>query len=195
MNNPPSGKDPWWSSDLGALARDIGSGVDGLAGTEAAARLRRHGRNVLREEGAARVVPLLWRQISSPVVLILIAAACLSFALHDATDGTIILIIVLISALLGFWQEFRAATAVAGLKKLVAVQADVLRDGAVARVALAEVVPGDVVILAAGSSIPADGRLIEARDLFVNEATLTGETFPVEKAPGAVPADTPLAVA
>ncbi len=193
MNDPPSGKDSWWSTDLGALAREIGSGVDGLTRTEAAARLRRYGRNALREEGAAHVVPLLWRQISSPVVLILIAAACLSFAMHDATDGTIILIIVLISALLGFWQEFRAATAVAGLKQLVAVQADVLRDGAVARVALAEVVPGDVVILAAGSSIPADGRLIEARDLFVNEATLTGETFPVEKAPGAVPANTPLA--
>ncbi len=193
MNERPADNGSWWATDLGELLRETGSGSDGLSGAEAAARLRRHGRNALREEGAAHVVPLLWRQISSPVVLILIAAACLSFALHDATDGIIILIIVLISALLGFWQEFRAATAVASLKKLVAVQTDVLRDGVIARVALTEVVPGDVVMLSAGSSVPADGRLLEARDLFVNEATLTGETFPVEKMPGAVPVDTPLA--
>ena len=165
----------------------------GLPGGEARARLQRYGANAIRAQGESRFSVLLWRQVRSPLVLILIGAAILSFAMHDATDGIIILSIVLISAFLGFWQEFRAESAVAGLQKLVALQADVLRDGQVIRVAMEEVVPGDVVVLAAGSSIPADGCLIEARDLFVNEATLTGETFPVEKTPGTVPADTPMA--
>ena len=165
----------------------------GLPGGEARARLQRYGANTIRAQRESRFSVLLWRQVRSPLVLILIGAAILSFAMHDATDGIIILSIVLISAFLGFWQEFRAESAVAGLQKLVALQADVLRDGQVIRVAMEEVVPGDVVVLAAGSSIPADGCLIEARDLFVNEATLTGETFPVEKTPGTVPADTPMA--
>jgi len=192
MNKKHANTDSWWSTEIGQVAQENGSSTAGLTSMEAAARLQRYGANALKGEDAPRIVPLLWRQISSPVVLILIAAAILSFTMHDATDGAIILLIVFASALLGFWQEFRAATAVASLQKLVAVQADVLRDGTVIRVALEEVVPGDVVILTAGSNIPADGRLLEACDLFVNEATLTGETFPVEKVPGELPADTPL---
>lgn len=183
----------WWASDTGRVSQTVGSSPAGLTASEASARLQQYGSNELARAGSPRLVSLAWRQISSPVVLILIGAAVLSFAMHDATDGIIILTIVLISALLGFWQEFQAASAVASLQKLVAVRADVLRDGTVAQVALADVVPGDVVLLAAGSSIPADGVLIEARDLFVNEATLTGETFPVEKSPAAAPADAPLA--
>lgn len=183
----------WWASDTGRVSQTVGSSPAGLTASEASARLQQYGSNELARAGSPRLVSLAWRQISSPVVLILIGAAVLSFAMHDATDGIIILTIVLVSALLGFWQEFQAASAVASLQKLVAVRADVLRDGTVAQVALADVVPGDVVLLAAGSSIPADGVLIEARDLFVNEATLTGETFPVEKSPAAAPADAPLA--
>lgn len=173
------------------LAKALESTSRGLGGEEAAARLRRCGPNTLKAQGESRISVLLWRQVSSPVVLILLAAAGISFAVRDAPDGIIILCIVLISAFLGFWQEFRAESAVAGLQKLVAVQADVLRDGQVVRVAMEEVVPGDVALLAAGSSIPADGRLLEARNLFVNEATLTGETFPVEKRTAGVPSDTP----
>ena len=183
----------WWALPSQELAHALDATPQGLTADEARARVRAHGANRLASRGASRVPTLLWRQFSSPVVLILIAAAVLAFAMHDAADGAIILIIVLISALLGFWQEHRAAAAVEGLQRLVAVTADVLRDGAVAQVPLEEVVPGDVAILTAGSSVPADGRLLEARDLFVNEATLTGETFPVEKSPGVVPVDMPLA--
>lgn len=193
MNEQPAKNIPWWSPPVGQLTRDLDASPAGLSSSEAAARLQRYGANALKGENGARILPLLWRQLSSPIVLILIAAALLAFFMHDATDGIIILIIVLASGLLGFWQEFRAATAVASLQKMVAVMADVLRDGAATRVALESVVPGDVVMLAAGASIPADCRLLEARDLFVNEATLTGETFPVEKAPADLPADTPLA--
>lgn len=192
MNESRYKNQDWWSLPMEQAIQALDATPQGLSGEEAKARLQRLGVNTLKARGYLRIPALLWRQISSPVVLFLIAAAVLSFAMHDATDAVIILLIVLISALLGFWQEFRAATAAASLQQLVAVQADVLRDGAVMKVALEEVVPGDVVILAAGSSIPADGSLIETRDLFVNEATLTGETFPVEKTPGVVPADTPM---
>ena len=128
-----------------------------------------------------RALALLLRQLGSPIVLILIAAALLSFAMRDATDGFIILVIVGASSLLGFWQEYRAVTAMARLQQMGGVRAEVLRDGQAITVPVAQVVPGDVVLLSAGTSVPADCRLLEERDLFTNEATLTGETFPVEK--------------
>jgi len=193
MKSPAANDIPWWSLEMEQLAREIDASPAGLSSAEAAARLQREGANALHGEDGARILPLIGRQLGSPIVLILIAAALLSFFMHDATDGVIILLIVFASGMLGIWQEFRAATAVASLQKLVAVQADVLRDGAACQVPLQKVVRGDVVLLSAGASIPADCRLLDARDLFVNQATLTGETFPVEKMPGDLPADTPLA--
>ena len=193
MNTPDNKVSPWWSISLGQLAQDIHSSAAGLTSTEAAARLQHYGSNSLKAQGGSSIPALLWRQFSSPIVLILIAAAILAFVVHDAADGAIILAIVLISSMLGFWQEFRAATAVASLQQLVAVQCQVLRDGAAIHVPLSQVVPGDVVVLSAGASVPADCRLLEGRDLFVDEATLTGETFPVEKQIGDLPTDTPLA--
>jgi Mg2+-importing ATPase len=183
----------WGALPVERLAQVLGASPNGLGAAEAAERLERHGPNTFQGAQRSRVLSLLWRQLGSPIVLILIAATCISFFVRDAADGTIILIIVFASAMLGFWQEYRASSALAGLQQLVAVQASVLRDGVVEKVPLEDVVPGDVVVLAAGSSIPADCRLLEARDLFVNEASLTGETFPVEKRPGDLPADTPLA--
>ena len=193
MNAPDSKVSPWWSTPLGQLEQGIDSSPAGLSSNEAAARLQRYGSNTLKAQGSARIPALLWRQFSSPIVLILIAAAILAFVMHDAIDAAIILVIVVISSLLGFWQEFRAAIAVASLQRLVAVQCVALRDGVAIHVPLSEVVPGDVVLLSAGDNVPADCRLLESRDLFVDEATLTGETFPVEKLTGELPADTPLA--
>ncbi len=193
MNASDSKVSPWWSTPLGQLEQGIDSSLAGLSSNEAAARLQRYGSNTLKAQGGARIPALLWRQFSSPIVLILIAAAILAFVMHDAIDAAIILVIVVISSLLGFWQEVRAATAVAGLQRLVAVQCVALRDGVAIHVPLSEVVPGDVVLLSAGVNVPADCRLLESRDLFVDEATLTGETFPVEKLTGELPADTPLA--
>jgi Mg2+-importing ATPase len=136
---------------------------------------------------------LLLRQFTSPIILILIGAAALSAFLGDATDAGIIVAIVLASGLLGFWQEHTAANAVAKLSAVVATKARVLRDGAEVLLPIKQIVPGDVVLFSAGALIPADCRLLEARDLFVNEAALTGETYPVEKTPGAIPATTALA--
>jgi len=136
---------------------------------------------------------LLLAQFRSPIILTLLVAATLSFSLRDAADALIILAIVLISGPLGFWQEWRAADAVAKLLALVQVRATVLREDRPVEVPVEQVVPGDVVVLDAGDVIPGDGRILEARDLFVSEATLTGETFPVEKEVGLVPPDAPLA--
>ncbi|MDD5199784.1 MAG: magnesium-translocating P-type ATPase, partial [Terrimicrobiaceae bacterium] len=136
---------------------------------------------------------LLLRQFKSPIILILIGAAILSLFLQDPTNAGIILAIVLVSGLLGFWQEHGAVNAVSKLRATVKARARVLRDGAEILAAVEEIVPGDVVLVSAGSIIPADCRLLEARDLFISEAALTGETYPVETAPGVVPADTPLA--
>ncbi|MCW5599683.1 MAG: HAD-IC family P-type ATPase, partial [Nitrosomonas sp.] len=184
---------PWWSASVKQVAQDIDSSPSGLSTAEATMRLQRYGTNTLRDKDDSGVTRLLLQQLSSPIVLILIAAAILSFIMHDATDGLIILFIVIVSGLLGFWQEYRAASVMASLQQLVAVQAEVLRDGVICKISLEDIVPGDVVILSAGSNVPADCRLLEARDLFVNEATLTGESFPIEKMPGDLPADTPLA--
>ena len=193
MNFTRSKDSPWWARGVEETAQDIGTSIDGLSTAEATERLKHFGANALEDNGAPSVVSLLLRQFGSPIVLILIVAAILSFALHDPSDGFIILFIVAASGLLGFWQEFRAATVVASLQQMVELSAMVMRDGAATRVLRDEVVPGDVVLLSAGSGVPADCRLLESRDLFVNEATLTGETFPVEKAAADLPVDTPLA--
>jgi Mg2+-importing ATPase len=121
-------------------------------------------------------------------VLLLLGATAISLFLRDTTDAAIILAIVVASGLLGFWQERGAAGAVEKLLSLVEVKAQVLRGGTAQGVPLGEVVPGDVVLLSAGATAPGDCLLLETRDLFADEATLTGETFPAEKA-GRGPAD------
>jgi Mg2+-importing ATPase len=189
----PSDDSPWWSTSVEDTARSIGSTLGGLDADAASERLKRFGANTLKAAIRSGILPLLIRQISSPIVLILIGAALVSFAVRDPTDAVIILMIVFLSSLLGFWQEFRAASAVASLQKMVATTAECVRNGKACNVPMEQVVPGDVVMLSAGSSVPADCRLLEERDLFVDEATLTGETFPIEKLVGVLPADTPLA--
>jgi P-type Mg2+ transporter len=135
---------------------------------------------------------LLLAQFSSPIVLLLLGATAISLFLHDTTDAAIILAIVLASGLLSFWQERGAAGAVEKLLSLVEVKAQVLRNGAAHEVPLADVVPGDVVRLSAGAAAPGDCLLLEARDLYADEATLTGETFPAEKAVAVLAVETPL---
>jgi Mg2+-importing ATPase len=184
---------PFWSVPAEALLGALETSEAGLPAVEAAARRQRLGPNRLAARPRSDVPALLLRQFTTPIVLILIAAATLSLVLHDPTDGAIILAIVLISGLLGFWQERGAATAVEKLLETVEIKATALRDGREAEVPTDELVPGDIVLLAAGRSIPADCRLLAARDLFVDEAALTGESYPVVKRPGVVPADAPLA--
>lgn len=182
----------FWGQPADAVIAGLACHRDGLSSAEAQLRLQRYADRRLLPKKRTDTWTLLVGQFSSPIVLMLIAAAVISVFLHDTTDAVIILVIVLASGLLGFWQERGAAGAVEKLLSLVAVKAKVLRDGVAADVPLAAVMPGDVVVLSAGATAPGDCLLLDARDLFADEATLTGETFPAEKSAGVVRADAPL---
>ncbi len=175
------------------LLQALGSSSSGLTSARAREHLLQSSANRLLSHRGFAGLRLLLRQFTSPIILILIGAAILSGFLRDSVDAGIIIGIVLASGLLGFWQEHTAANAAAKLTAVVATKARVLRDGAEALLPIEQIVPGDVVLFSAGALIPADCRLLEARDLFVNEAALTGETYPVEKSPGEISATTALA--
>jgi Mg2+-importing ATPase len=124
---------------------------------------------------------LLWNQFKSPLVLILVVAAVISGVAREWPDAMIVLAVVLGSTALGFVQEYRASDAIEKLRSKLTITSTAMRDGKARAVRLEDIVPGDVVLLSAGSLIPADGIVLEANDLFVNQAVLTGEVFPVEK--------------
>jgi len=182
---------PYWSLDVGDLSTSLGSSSNGLTAAQAAERLAVVGPNSVEDAQRLGPLRLLWRQVESPLVLILIFAAAVSLGLSQWVDAAIILAIVIGSTLLGFYQEYRASAAVEELKKRLALTCRVVRDGVERTVRADALVPGDVLVLSAGNLIPADGRILEARDFLVSEASMTGESFPVEKQPGVVPADAP----
>ncbi|MDQ7839109.1 MAG: magnesium-translocating P-type ATPase [Thermodesulfobacteriota bacterium] len=163
----------------------------GLTNDEARQRLQTYGPNLLRPQKRIKELSLLLAQFKSPITLILLFAAGLSIFLRDPTDAFIILTIIVISAFLGFWQERGAAHAVENLLAIVKIKTRVLRDSREKEIPVDGIVPGDILLLTAGDIIPGDGIILESRDLFVDEATLTGETYPVEKIAGPLPSDTP----
>lgn len=171
----------YWSIAPATLLTRLHSNESGLSVRAAGARLRRHGANVLGANTGPGLLGLLWRQFSSPLVLILLAAAAVAALMRDWTDATIVLVIVIGSALLGFVQEHRASRALTRLRSRVQLTTRVVRGGNELIVPTTQIVPGDVVVLAAGSMIPADGVLLEAKDFFVTQSALTGESYPVEK--------------
>lgn len=172
---------------------ELRSENQGLSSLEASRRLGTEGFNTLDEEQDTGAWRLALTQFKSPLVLILVFGGVVSASLRDWLDAAIILVVVLGSCGLGFLQEFRASKAVAQLRKRLALTVTALRDGARHVVPTRELVPGDVVMLSAGNLVPADGMVLESCDFLVTEASLTGESFPVEKQPGVLPADTPIA--
>ena len=185
--------EPFWSGAPEPLLQELDSPSGGLTADEVRKRLARYGENRLKAERRAAPWMQLLAQFKSPIVLILLLAAVLSFFLHDVVDASIILFIVLVSGLLGFWQEHGAAGAVRQLLAMIRTHTHVLRQDRVEESPAELIVPGDRIALSAGDLVPADCRLLESADLFVDEAALTGETYPVEKEVAAVPADAPLA--
>lgn len=181
---------PFWKLPLAELLTLLQATPAGLSGTEAAARLVRFGPNLIHTE-RKKALPLQFLlKFRNPLVIILLVASALSAFTGDVASFFIILAMVLLSVTLDFVQEYRAGQAAERLRQSVAVRAKVLRDGAPRDVLLAEMVPGDVALLAAGDLVPCDARILEAKDFFINEALLTGEPYPVEKAPGELPAET-----
>jgi P-type Mg2+ transporter len=163
-----------------------------LTEDEAEKRLAQYGANLPKPTKKSGALTLLLTQFKSPLILILIFAGALSFFLGDSINAAIILTIILISSLLGFWQERGAANAVQKLLAIVQTKASVFRDGNAKEIPVEKIVPGDVISLNAGDLIPGDAIIIDSKDLFVNEASLTGETFPAEKTAGTLPAETSL---
>jgi len=182
----------FWSVSAAEILEQLRTRSQGLSEREAQERLARYGSNLLKPKKRIDALSLFFSQFKSPIILILLFAAVLSLFLHDSADAVIILIIVLVSGLLGFWQEKGAANAVEKLLAIVQIKAAVIRDGESREVPVEEIVPGDMVVLNAGDVIPGDCVILESKDLFVDEATLTGETYPVEKAAGVLPEETPL---
>ena len=183
----------FWSVPTAELLRQLRSTTEGLSGQEARERLARYGANLLKPRKKSDAFTLLLSQFKSPIILILLFATGMSFFLHDPVDASIILAIVLVSGLLGFWQERGAANAVEKLLAIVQIKAMAIRDKTPAEIPVEQIVPGDVVVLNAGDVIPGDCLILDSKDLFVDEATLTGETYPVEKSDAVVAAETPLA--
>ncbi len=183
---------PFWSLSTTELFQALQTSPDGLTSSEGRQRLARYGLNRIRDKRRTDSLTLFLAQFKSPIIIILLFAAALSLFLRDASDASIIMTIVFVSGLLGFWQERGAADAVEKLLAIVQVRAAVLRDGKEQEFSVEEIVPGDIVVLNAGDVIPGDCLILESRDLFVDEAALTGETYPVEKQPGTVPANATL---
>lgn len=166
---------------------------DGLSPEEVKARQEKFGPNELTEAPPTTFWEMLWSQINSFVIYMLLAASLISALLGDYVEAIAILAIVILNAIMGIIQESRAEAALAALKKLAAPEASVLRGGHRVFVPAAELVPGDIVFLEAGNYVPADVRLLEAVNLRVDEASLTGESLPVEKnAQTRLEADIPL---
>jgi len=198
LNTPPAtlgnaDAGGFWSRTSEQMFATLQSSAQGLSTAEAQRRLREHGANALDEEPTASLWRLASRQFKSPLVLILVFGAAVSATLREWLDAAIILAIVLGSCGLGFAQELRASNAVAQLRKRLALTVKARRDGAVQTVEALHLVPGDIVQVSAGNLIPADGLVLQARDFLVTEASLTGESYPVEKQPGVLSADTPMA--
>ncbi|MGE5238803.1 MAG: magnesium-translocating P-type ATPase, partial [Chloroflexota bacterium] len=183
-------KPRFWNQDVAEILNLLHTSPSGLTSSDAAARLVEFGPNLLHPVRKRTLFLQFAAKFRNPLVLLLLFASFVSALTGDVRSFVIITVIILISVTVDFVQEHRAGQAAESLRKSVAVHARVLRDGVPKEIPLADLVPGDVVLLAAGDLVPGDGRLLEARDFFLNQALLTGEPYPVEKIPGDLPGET-----
>jgi Mg2+-importing ATPase len=184
-------------SDIPGCLSLLITSQDGLSQEEAEARLESRGPNVVMKEKHRTWLMRLWDNVKNPLVILLIILGIVSYATGDIRAAVIILVMVLLGIILRFFQEQRADHAAAELEAMVSTTASVLRGGSRVEIPLKELVPGDIVFLAAGDMVPADVRLLTAKDLFLNQAALTGESLPVEKTTLTAPkeAENPLEMA
>ncbi|MFN4258440.1 MAG: cation-translocating P-type ATPase [Gemmataceae bacterium] len=174
---------PWHARELPAVFEQLHATEHGLSETEAQARLGEFGPNKLPEQPPPTVWEILLRQFRSPLIYILAIAAVVAAAIGDFTDAGFIFAVLLINAVIGTYQEWRAEQSSQALRKLLQIHAAVQRDGEVREISAEEVVPGDIVWLESGNRVPADIRLLSAHGLEVDESLLTGESLPVTKDP------------
>ena len=185
MTGPPTQQaQPTGAVPVADLLRQLSSSPDGLGDAEAAERLRTAGPNLLESHRRFLLLRLLASRFRNPLIILLIIASALSAATGDTTSAVVITVMLTMSVLLDALQEYRAGKAAEQLRESVAITSRVVRAGQERKIPAREIVPGDVVLLSAGDLVPADGRLLDGDDCFVNQAMLTGEPYPVEKRPG-----------
>jgi len=171
----------WHTLKIEDILSKLKTGEQGLSKTEAKLRLKKFGLNKLTEKRRIEPIKIFFRQFKSFLILILIIAAIISAILVSLTDAYIIIAIVLVNAVLGFTQEYKAEKTMEALKKLAAPKAKVIRDGKQIEISAKKIVPGDIIHLEQGDKIPADARLIKVTSLRIDESTLTGESTPITK--------------
>ncbi len=182
----------FWTLPEKELFEYLKSSNEGITDEEALIRLSKYGNNTISNKKRKKSIYIFLNQFKNPILVILLIIALLSIFFTDFLDMIIILIIIFISSFLGFWQEKRSTDAMEKLMALIHISSLILRDGKELIVKVEDLVPGDIVILSAGSMIPADCVLLKSNNLFVNEAMLTGETFPSNKKTDISSLDTPL---
>ena len=180
----------WHTQEATSILQQLAVKTDqGLDATTVAKRIETYGTNELVEKGITSPWAILWEQLTNPLVLLLLLAAGISLVLGKVDSVIAIMAIVILNAVLGVFQEYRAEQAMAALKKMAAPLVRVRRERKVIEIASRELVPGDIVLLEAGSIVPADARITESANLQVQEASLTGESQPVEKSTAALRSD------
>ena len=181
----------YYDETADAVLKALNTSEDGLSSEEAENRVKKYGKNELKEEEKTSVLKLFFSQFKSFLILILMAAALVSAFLGEFVDASVILFTVFVAGVLGFVQEYRAEESIKLLKSLTSPEALIVRDGKEIKVPSSALVPGDILLLQAGDRIPADARLLEALSLRIDESSLTGESVPVGKITKYLPPDTP----
>ncbi len=182
-------KQKWYQLDTEDVLERLGSRLEGLSSAEVEERRQVHGFNMLPEQPPVPLIKLLANQVKSPLVYILLVAAAISLFVGEMVDVIVILAAVILNTVIGLWQEYKADRAIHRLRALVQHQVTVLRDGREQRILAKQLVPGDILLFEAGDKISADGRILEEKNLKMNEASLTGESFPVDKSVNSLPSE------
>lgn len=176
----------WYQLDTSAVFTELKTRPKGLTAQEVEERLTQLGPNSLPEEAGLSRLKILLHQFKSPLIYILIVAAIVTALLGEFIDTGVIVAVVILNAIVGYFQEYKAETSVRALKSMVVARARVIREGKEGEIATEDLVPGDIVLLASGAKVPADLRLVEVTELRAEEAALTGESVPVEKTAGPI---------
>lgn len=171
----------WYQKETDEILKELNSTTNGISSENAAERVQKYGKNELPQKPPESVFLIFFRQINNPLIYVLMASALLAILMGEFTDGMVVAGVVLVNAIIGFFQEYRSSREIAALKQMVPEKAVVLRDGVPFTIDASNVVPGDIVLLQAGDKIPADMRLFEAKGFKTSEAALTGESLPVNK--------------
>ncbi len=169
------------AKEVKEIFKELSTSEKGLSSEQAAERLKKYGKNIIKKTHKLRPLKIVVEQFKSFLIYVLLAAVIISFFIGHLTDAIVILAIVLVNAGIGFFQQYRAEKAIIGLRKLLVQTTKVIRDGKYVEISYSEIVPGDIILLESGKKINADSRIIEANNLQTIESALTGESLPINK--------------